>query len=92
MDEKVPEELTVQWWITSEFSWPTPFSVSERLPIDGDDVLVSIALSNGFSYWTVAFFSDDDWWVDAPDGATTTADERVTHWLPLPPDPEVLHC
>ena len=55
--------------------------VSERLPDDGDSVLVY------FGNVASAFLRDDGWWRSAP--IPSRIYSTVTHWQPLPPAPEV---
>lgn len=72
--------------------WPAPIPVSERLPDDGDDVLVLIKFArDGFVDWGVGSQVAEDWriWGQCCQETEGCEDEdrEVTHWLPFPPKP-----
>lgn len=62
--------------MTMETNW---ISVKERLPKFGDDVLVADKEGVTLAFLTV----EGEWVIEAFD-----LDEKVTHWMPLPPPPK----
>lgn len=64
--------------------------VEERMPGDGEHVLVAGKGWQGTDFVVAAYYSEEKegWWeanthwVDASDGQV-----RPTHWMPLPPPP-----
>lgn len=70
--------------------WPRPIPVSERLPTanvhDIDEVLCSdLVLAFAGTWYPAWFYCDRNQCMIETDGA---GDVIVTHWLPLPPNPE----
>lgn len=79
-------------------SWPTPIPVSERLPESGVMVLAwndpdpRHGSNDPFAGWYLAYYSPEDGsWTQEQTGphAEYNELELITHWLPLPPSPNV---
>ena len=81
----------------SGMNWPPPTSVCNQLPPAGERVL---ALELGATDWRLAQFLPSAGGRDANDGVAgwhfvgdDPGGQRapVTHWIPMPPPPAVLH-
>ena len=66
-----------------EMIWPKPRPISEA-PTDGSMVLIRLPDCN--PQWTIGVFDPRRRWVDL---CLATAIVKPTHFLPLPPSPEV---
>ena len=82
-----PAENVVLW-----HGWPAPISATERLPkfnSDGTSEIVMI-YNAAVKEWRIGWFYEGHPGVCdyIGSGEESVVEERWTHWLPLPPDPE----
>lgn len=71
-------------------STPQWVSVKDRLPDDGDTVLV-IGRKVGemrFDIPRISEYSGGEWWADSGDYLICYSGVEITHWMPMPEPPK----
>ena len=72
--------------MTAPLGW---IAVTERLPEDGEDVLVRIRYGHKFVCAVAYRVSGNDCWTISVGDFFDFPNEQATHWMPLPEPPEV---
>jgi hypothetical protein len=82
-DQLAQVDLVIEKSRQMGFTWPGTIAVSELLPEQGEVVQ---AYTSNADCWTGAYFDGKAWWAFTTEGHGEIF--GVTHWLPLPPQPE----